>query len=248
MWADSDEPLEQIISESGIFFEWIKSQNGNVTPEKKVPAKEPKEIPEERSLLSIAPVLKYIHDFAGLTGTYTTKEQIEKAEKRFGQELPLPLKEFYQYLPKEYFGNYDTIRDMSHMRKRKDGKVVFLEENQYVFLGAAELGGSYIYRQYTDDEEGIWEVSGILDGYLVVEFLSDILGNHLPGLAMEEWSAKEIKPIKDHITPFFTELAGISSKIAVGNITQLYDVCNSKGIAAYTECSWLVEKQQYKHR
>lgn len=74
-----------------------------------------------------------------------------------------------------------------------------------------------------------------MDGYLAVEFLSDILGNHLPGLAMEEWSAKEMKPIKDHITPFFTELAGISSKIAVGNITQLYDVCNGEGIAAYTE-------------
>ncbi len=235
VWADSDQPLEKLIKESGIRFEWYRSQNGNVTPTKTEPVKEIRKIPKERPLLSIAPILKYIHDFAGITGTYTTKEQIEKAEKRLGNELPLPLKEFYEYLPNEYFTTYNTIRRISNLRKRKNGKIVFLEENQYVFLASVEIGSCYVYEMETDDDDKIWNPVGILDGYLAAEFLQCIIEDKLPGLSMGEWCSSNIKPSKAQLLSFFTDIEGISDKIAEGNKFHLYDVCHKEGIALYNE-------------
>ncbi len=202
---------------------------------------EEKMTPDERPLLSIAPILKYIQDFAGSTGTYTTKEEIKKAEKRFGQELPLPFKEFYEYLPKEYFSyrpkenfkNINDIQTMSRLRKRKNGKITFLD--RYDHIEAIELGSSLIYHLlYTGKA---LEPAGVLDGYLAVEFLKKLWEGHIPNLAMGEWSAKETRPIKERMTSFFTELVGISSQIAVGNMAQLYDVCKGDGIAVYSEMS-----------
>lgn len=206
-----------------------------------ISAKDEKNIPNERPLLSIAPILEYIQDFAGSTGTCTTKAEIEKAEKRFEQELPLPFKEFYKYLPKEYlhyhtkedYKKLNDIQTVSRLRKQKNGKVVFLD--QYGYNGAIELGSSLIYHMpYTGK---VWEPVGVLDGYLAVEFLKKLWEGHLPSLAMGEWSAKETRPIEEHITSFFTELSGISSQIAVGNKSQIYNVCNGNGIAVYSKMS-----------
>ena len=217
-----------------------------------ISVKDEKNAPYERPLLSIAPILKYIQDFAGSEGTYTTKEEIKKAEQRFGQELPLPFKEFYEYLPKEYFHyhskedfkNINDIRTISRLRKRKNGKVVFLD--QYDYMGAIEPGGSLIYHlPYTGK---VWEPDGVLDGYLAVEFVKKLWEGHIPGLTMRKWSARETKPIKEHMTSFFAELSGISIQIAVGNRFQIYDVCNGSGIAIYSQtsgCLLLYAKDEY---
>lgn len=223
--ADTDKPLEQLIQETGAPLEWIKSQSRNVTPAE---IWEPE--PEERLLIPISPILEYIRDFTGLAGRCTPKEKIEQAEQKLGCQLPISLKEFYMHLPQSLFTSYDTIWSISKLRRMKDGKIKFLEENQGSFYGAVQPGSSLMYRQW----EREWEAAGVLDGYLAVEFMDSISEDESIGLVMEECQhIKEEQLTQDPLKQYLSELAGISSKIAIGNSRQLYDVCEGQGIAVY---------------
>ena len=74
----------------------------------------------------------------------------------------------------------------------------------------------------------------MLDGYLAVEFMDSISEDESIGLVMEECQhIKEEQLTQDPLKQYLSELAGISSKIAIGNSRQLYDVCEGQGIAVY---------------
>ena len=223
--ASSDEPLEQLIKKTGAPLQWLKSQNGNVSLEE---VEEPES--KERPLIPISPILEYIWSFAGLTGTCTTKEKIEQAEQKLGCQLPISLREFYMYLPQSLFTSYDTIWSVSRLRRRKDGKIKFLEENQCSFYGAVQPESSLMYRQWEQE----WEVAGVLDGYLVAEFIDAVWGEESTELVMEECqNIKEEQLAQNPLKQKLSDLAGISGQIATGNTKQIYDVGEGQGIAVY---------------
>lgn len=229
--AQTDEPLENFIKKMDFDFVWLKSQNGH----KIWDGNKTQELSPERELFSITSVLEFLCRFAGTDGKCATDKEIANAEARIGAELPIPLKEYYRYLPKSCYEAYNTLRPLSKLKAMKDGKVNFLVENQVVFYLAAKPGSSFVYQKLVGEGEK-WEPIGILDGYLVSEFFWALTSTAELNLVMEEFSGKlkpEMMEKGGKLFPFFSEIAGITNQISAGNFMELYQAFDGRVVALY---------------
>lgn len=231
--ALSEQALTKLINETGFKFQWLK-RNGIMEYE---PPVEPEPfVPHKRELHSISPVLDFLRNFAGVDQPGCTEEDVQKAEKRFGGKLPLPVKEFYLKLPPEYMETNNCFRPLSSLRRRRDGKISFLVENQEVYHGAFALNSPFFYLKMAESGAK-WEPAGILDGYLVSEFLWNL--NAVPGLGFQSLSYPKFKPKMleegGELTQYFTDIAGISLKIGEENFMQLYQGFDGTVIGFYNK-------------
>ena len=114
----TDKELEQLMKQVGFKYVWIKSQDGHP-----IFNSAPPEPPQERELKSITPVLQFLCEFAGIEGKGAKEESINRAEARLGASLPLPMAEFYCYLPSKFYYSYNMVRPLSGLKQTKDGKL-----------------------------------------------------------------------------------------------------------------------------
>ncbi len=216
--AQTDEALENLMKQLGFRYVWIKSQTGHA-----IYKDAPPKPPQERELLSITPILEFLRDFAGLTRPGTKEESIQRAETRLEAPLPQPMAEFYRYLPSRFYRSYNTIRPLSSLKKAKDGKLNFLEENQAIYHWAAELGSPFVYRR-TNNGAGEWVPCGILDGFLAAEFLWAVACDEDSELELWEFPDFEPKMLEPGglFDTHLRDIAGLSQQVAVGNTRTLY--------------------------
>lgn len=129
--ARTDEALEKLLECTDLEPRWQRSQKGHEVFSYKRPEKlKPFRPEKERELISIAPVLDFLCKFAGVDGPVIELEKIDKAEAQLGGVLPLPLREYYQFMPKACYRGHNYLMPPGNLRLRKDGKITFLSENQ----------------------------------------------------------------------------------------------------------------------
>lgn len=216
--AQTDEELEALMKQLGFRYVWIKSQTGHP-----IYNAAPPEPPQERELLSITPILEFLRGFAGLTHQGAKEESVQRAETRLESPLPQPLAEFYRYLPSRFYRSYNTIRPLSSLKKSKDGKLNFLEENQAIYHWAAELGSPFVYRR-TNNGAGEWTPCGILDGFLAAEFLWAVACDENTELELWEFPDFEPKMLEPGglFDTHLRDISGLSQQVTVGNTRTLY--------------------------
>lgn len=228
--AKADSDLVALEKEIGVQFIWLKREG-----KLQIGIKQEVFVPEEREIFSIQLVLDFLSKFANIDKTNcATNADLQTTEKRIKMELPLPLKEFYLHLPKQFYNVDNSLRPLSKFKPMKDGKINFLEENQGVFYCAVKPGSPFIYQKVLDNGSK-WEPIGIMDGYLVSEFFWVLAS--ADDLRMELWEypnfdAKMLD--KDgKLFPYFSDIADTTQKISEGNFMRLYQVCDGKAIALY---------------
>lgn len=228
--ATSKVALNQLEERCGFQFIWLKREG-----KLQIGIKQEVFVPEEREIFSIQLVLDFLSKFANIDKTNcATNADLQTTEKRIKTDLPLPLKEFYLHLPKQFYNVDNSLRPLSKFKPMKDGKINFLEENQGVFYCAVKPGSPFIYQKVLDNGSK-WEPIGIMDGYLVSEFFWVLAS--ADDLRMELWEypnfdAKMLD--KDgKLFPYFSDIADTTQKISEGNFMRLYQVCDGKAIALY---------------
>lgn len=241
--AKTDKDLEKLMKQMGFKYVWIKSQTGHP-----VYNSAPPEPPQARELLSIAPVLQFLREFAGIEKTGAKEESIERAKARLGNPLPLPMEEFYRYLPSTFYHSYNTVRPLSGLKQAKDGKLNFLEENQAVYYWAAELDGPFVYRRINDGS-GNWAAYGILDGFLAAEFLWALACDEDLDLNLWEFPDFEPEMLSEGgmLAPHLSPIAGITEEIAVGNTRKLYQAMDGQAVGLYDgeeRTFWFITKEE----
>lgn len=229
--AQTDEALENLMKQLGFRYVWMKSQTGHP-----IYNDAPPEPPQERELLSIAPILEFLRDFAGLTRPGAKEESVQRAEARLEVPLPQPMAEFYRSLPSRFYRSYNAIRPLSSLKKAKDGKLNFLEENQAVYHWAAELGSPFVYRR-TNGSTGEWAPCGILDGFLAAEFLWAVACDE--DSELELWEFPDFEPEMLEPGGLFDghlwDIAGLSRQVAVGNTRTLYQSEDGGSVLLYDQ-------------
>lgn len=233
--ARTDEPLEELLEHTGLEPRWQRSQKGHEIFSYKRPEKPKPFRPEkERELISIAPVLDFLCKFAGADGPVVEPEKIDKAEVRLGGALPLPLKEYYQFMPKTCYRGLNMILAPGNLRLRKDGKITFLTENQQIYSCAVEKDSPFVFKR---EEDGEWVPAGIADGYLAVEFAMNLGCIDKLNLEFETYKDFKIEMLQQGgaLYPYLHDIAGITDKIAEGNCTRLYQGMDGR-LIAICEC------------
>ncbi len=227
--ARSDEPLEKLLERTGLEPRWQRSQNGHDIYQlpKPAPKPEPFRPKEERELISIAPVLEFLRGLAGAEGPCATDESIAKAEERLGGELPLPLKEYYRYMPKAYYRCQNSLTPPGSLRPRKDGKITFLTENQWSCYWGVSRESSFLFRRENEDKSP-WEPVGVADGFLAAEFLLELGCSEK--LEMDTFPDFKPEMLQEGgaLRPCLSDIAGITEQIAVGNSMRLYQGMDGK--------------------
>lgn len=239
----TDKELEQLMKRMGFKYVWIKSQDGHP-----IFNSAPPRPPQERELESIAPVLQFLCEFAGIEGRGAKEESIGRAEVRLGNPLPLPMAEFYRFLPSKFYRSYNVVRPLSGLKQTKDGKLNFLEENQAVYHWAAELNSPFLYRRANDGVSD-WNAYGILDGFLAAEFLWALACDEALDLIL--WEFPDFEPAMllegGKLHPYLSPIAGITDRIAAGNTRILYQAIEGQAVGLYDseECTfWFVTKDE----
>ncbi len=239
----TDEELEQLMKQMGFKYVWMKSQDGHP-----IFNSAPLKPPQERELKSIAPVLQFLCKFAGIEGKGAKEESIERAGVRLGASLPLPLEEFYRYLPGRFYHSYNVVRPLSGLKQTKDGKLNFLTENQAMYHWAAGLNSPFLYRR-ANDGVGEWNVYGILDGFLAAEFLWALACDEKLNLVL--WELPDFEPSmlseSGKLSLYLSSIAGITDQIAAGNTRRLYQAMDGQAVGLYDseECTfWFVTKDE----
>ena len=185
--ARTDEPLEKLLEHTGLEPRWQRSQNGHeIFSYKRHEKPKPFRPEKERELISIAPVLDFLCKFARVDGPCATEDNLDKAETRLGGTLPMPLREYYQYIPKVCYRGHNYLMPPGSLRLRKDGKITFLTENQGSCYFAVEHGSSYLFQRENEDKAP-WEPIGIIDGYLAWEFILDFACNEKLEIEMDSY-------------------------------------------------------------
>lgn len=223
--ARTDEPLEQLIRETGAPLEWIRSQNGNVTsaqiwvPELKA-----------RDLYSIAPILSFLRDFAGVTETGLLESELQKMEDKLGP-LPLPIREYYTLFPKAYYKTHNTLRPLSSLRKPQNGILCFLEENQNCCRWGFSQESPFLYCQ----EESRWEVNDYLDTFLAQEFAFELMSREELGLEFAEVNdlGTGVVAPDGSLGSQLQEIAGLSHKLAWDFGVELFQSADGKVVFLY---------------
>lgn len=221
----TDEPLEQLMRETGAPLEWIRSQNGNVTtaqiwaPELKA-----------RDLYSITPILKFLRVFAGVTEPGLSQAELQKAEDKLGP-LPLPIREYYTLFPKAYYKTHNTLRPLSSLRKTKSGILYFLEENQNSCHWGFSQETPFLYCQ----EESKWEVSDYLDTFLAQEFAWELMSREELGLEFDEVDnlAPGVMAPDGALGSQIREIAGLSHKLVWDFGVELFQSLDGKVVLLY---------------
>lgn len=232
--AGTDEPLEELLEHTSLEPRWQRSQKGHEIFSYKRPEKPEKPKPfcpeKERELISIATVLDFLCKFAGVDGPVIEPEKIDKAEERLGGALPLPLKEYYQFMPKPCYRGLNMILAPGNLRLRKDGKITFLTENQQTYFCAVEQDSPFVF---TREEAGEWVPAGIADGYLAVEFAMNLGCIDKLNMEFETYKDFKIEMLQQGgvLYPHLYDIAGITDKIADGNCTRLYQGMDGRLIA-----------------
>lgn len=239
----TDKELEQLMKQMGFKYVWIKSQDGHP-----IFNSAPPEPPRERKLISITPVLQFLCEFAGIEGKGAKEESIARAEERLGASLPLPMEEFYRFLPSKFYRSYNVVRPLSGLKQTKDGRLNFLEENQAVYHWAAELNSPFLYRR-ANDGVSQWNAYGILDGFLAAEFLWALACDEELDLIL--WEFPDFEPAMllegGRLHPYLSPIAGITDRIAAGNTRILYQTMEGQAVGLYDseECTfWFVTKDE----
>ncbi len=239
----TDKELEQLMKRMGFKYVWIKSQDGHP-----IFNSAPPRPPQERELESIAPVLEFLCEFAGIEGRGAKEESISRAEVRLGNPLPLPMTEFYRFLPSKFYRSYNVVRPLSGLKQTKDGKLNFLEENQAVYHWAAELNSPFLYRR-ANDGVSEWNAYGILDGFLAAEFLWALACDEELDLIL--WEFPDFEPAMllegGKLHPYLSPIAGITDRIAAGNTRTLYQAMEGQAVGLYDseECTfWFATKDE----
>lgn len=232
--AQTRAPLEKLIEENPDFeFVWLKNNAAqNESLEREMP------ILKERQLVSIAPVLQFLLEFAGLSGKTATKGKIQICELKIKGKLPEPLKEYYSYLPLSFYHAYNELYPLSKLKLKKDGKIEFLEENQAVYHCAVERNSPFVYHRVEEGDE--WRPWGILDGFLAGELAWNILAcSEDLELDLEMWQfeqfEEEMLEEGGLLYPHLSDIAGISQQIAEGNIIQLYQALDGNVLCLYNK-------------
>lgn len=230
--AQSDDILENFAQETKLPLTWLRSQSGHKVKELKIP-----EPPEERELISIEPILKFICECLDLHEPCVAKESLQRAEIKIGQKLPLPLAEYYQYMPKSFYEAFNTLRPLSSLRlRRTDGIMAFLIENQGVYDCGVKLDSPFIYQRWAGEKE--WVPIGIMDGYLAAEFIWNAGRAKEKGIICWECPNFEPELLEEGgaLFPNLSDIAdGLSCKVAAGNYQQLYNVLNGKVVGLYNK-------------
>lgn len=239
----TDQDLEQLMKRMGFRSVWIRSQTGHP-----IFNSAPPQPPKERELISIAPVLQFLCDFSGIEGRGAKEESVHKAEDRLGGLLPLPMVEFYRFLPSKFYRSYNTIRRLSSLKRARDGKLYFLEENQAVYHWAAEMNSPFLYRR-ANNNVGEWNAYGILDGFLAAEFLWALACDEELNLILWEFTDFEPEMINEggKLSPYLHPIAGITDQISVGNSRKLYQAMDGKIVALYDseeQTFWFVAREE----
>lgn len=231
--ARTDEPLEKLLEHTDLEPHWQRSQNGHEVFSYKRPEKPKPFRPEkERELISIAPVLDFLCKFAGVDGPVIEPEKIDKAEARLGGVLPLPLREYYQFMPKPCYRGHNYLMPPGNLRLRTDGKITFPTENQGVCCFAVEHGSCYLF-QRANEGNAPWEPVGIIDSYLVWEFILDLACNEKLGIEMDSYPDFKLEMLAEDGTlyPYLSNIACITEQIAVGNCMQMYQGMEGRLVA-----------------
>ncbi len=239
----TDKELEQLMKQTEFKYVWIKSQDGHPIFNSALPKP-----PQKRELKSIAPVLQFLCEFAGIEGKGAKEESINRAKARLGTSLPLPMEEFYRYLPSRFYCSYNVVRPLSSLKQTKDGKLNFLEENQAVYHWAAEFNSPFLYRR-ANDGVAEWNAYGILDGFLAAEFLLALVCDEELDLIL--WEFSDFKPTMlsegGKLNPYLSPIAGITDQIASSNTRKLYQLMDGQAVGLYDseECTfWFVTKDE----
>jgi len=239
----ADKELEQLMKQMGFKYVWIKSQDGHPIFHSAPPSP-----PQERELESIAPVLQFLCGFARIEGRGAKEESIGRAEGRLGNPLPLPMAEFYRFLPSKFYRSYNMVRPLSGLKQTKDGKLNFLEENQAVYHWAAELNSPFLYRR-ANDGVSEWNAYGILDGFLAAEFLWALACDEELGLILWEFPDFEPEMLQEggKLKSCLSPIAGITDRIAQGNTRKLYQAMEGQAVGLYDSeerTFWLVTRDE----
>lgn len=239
----TDQELEQLMKQMGFKYIWIKSQDGHPIFNSVLP-----QPPQKRELKSIAPVLHFLCEFAGIEGKGVKEESINRAELRLENSLPLPMVEFYRYLPSRFYRSYNVLRPLSSLKRSKDGKLNFLEENQAVYHWAAEVNSPFLYRRANN---GVveWSMYGILDGFLAAEFLWALACDEELGLILWEFPNFEPEMLGKggKLNPYLNPIEDVTEQIAVGNTRKLYQAMDGKAVALYDseeQTLWFITKNE----
>ena len=231
--ARTDEPLEKLLERTDLEPHWQRSQKGHEVFSYKRPEKPKPFRPEkERELISIAPVLDFLCKFAGVDGPVIEPEKIDKAEARLGRMLPLPLREYYQFMPKPCYRGHNYLMPPGNLRLRTDGKITFLTENQGVCCFAVEHGSCYLF-QRENEGNAPWEPVGIIDGYLVWEFILDLACNEKLEIEMDSYPDFKLEMLAEDgvLYPYLSDIAGITEQIAEGNCVRMYQGMEGRLVA-----------------
>lgn len=231
--ARTDEPLEKLLERTDLEPYWQRSQKGHEVFSYKRPEKPKPFRPEkERELISIAPVLDFLCKFSGVDGPVIEPEKIDKAEERLGVALPLPLREYYQFMPKTCYRGHNYLMPPGNLRPRKDGKITFLSENQGVCCFAVEHGSSYLFQRENEDKAP-WEPVGIIDGYLAWEFILDLACSEKLEIEMDSYPDFKLEMLAEDgvLYPYLSNIASITEQIAVGNCVQMYQGMEGRLVA-----------------
>lgn len=231
--ARTDGPLEELLEHTDLEPRWQRSQKGHEIFSYKRPEKPKPFRPEkERKLISIAPVLEFLCKFAGVDGPCATADDLAKAETRLGGTLPLPLQEYYQCMPKVCYRGHNYLMPLGSLRFRKDGKITFLTENQGSCYFAVENGSCYLFQRENEDKSP-WEPVGIIDGYLVWEFILDLACYEKLEIEMDSYPDFKLEMLAEDgaLYPYLSDIAGITEQIAVGNCVRMYQGMEGRLVA-----------------
>ena len=226
IFAARDEAvLREWMKDKPLKFEWLK-QNGELlfAPPKEF------EPPKERTLYSIAPILKFLREFAGVTEFGLSEQELQKAEDKLGP-LPLPIREYYALFPKAFYKTHNNLRPLSSIRKTKSGILNFLEENQSTCYWGFSVNSPFLYCKM----ESKWEVIDYLDTFLAQEFAWELMSSDELGLEFEEISRVNPKAMQSDgiLASQLTEIAGLSHKLAWSFGVELFQTLDGRVVVLY---------------
>ena len=119
-----------------------------------------------------------------------------------------------------------------NLRLRTDGKITFLTENQGVCCFAVEHGSCYLF-QRENEGNAPWEPVGIIDGYLVWEFILDLACNEKLEIEMDSYPDFKLEMLAEDgvLYPYLSDIAGITEQIAEGNCVRMYQGMEGRLVA-----------------
>lgn len=249
--ADAVEPLEQLAQHDEHEYVWLK-RDGKVqvlaADESTTKSKETQIENEERtlcpdlqyrSLYSIEPILQYLSSFASLEKECDIENKLLKKEAKLNISFPMPFREYYHYMPKSIYKAYNLHYPIHRLRADKTGKIKFLVENQEVYYCAIDPDTPYVYFKMAD-QKGDWLPWGILDGYLVGEFVWNMACSDTLGLNMVRFEGFSQSMIEEGgvLYPYLSDIAnGLSAKVAEGNFFRVYQIVENRVIALHEKSS-----------